>query len=27
MDGVLKHLGAKFGEMVTPEHVTVDGRG
>jgi uncharacterized protein YndB with AHSA1/START domain len=24
MDGVLKNLGAKFGEMVTPEHVTVD---
>ncbi len=22
MDGVLKHLGAKFGEQVTPEHVT-----
>lgn len=21
MDGVLKHLGARFGEMVTPEHV------
>lgn len=27
MDGVLKNLGAKFGEMVTPEHLTVDGRG
>lgn len=25
MDGVLKHLGAKFGEMVTPEHLTADG--
>jgi len=25
MDGVLKNLGAKFGEMVTPEHVTVEG--
>ncbi len=27
MDGVLKNLGAKYGEMVTPEHVTVDSRG
>jgi uncharacterized protein YndB with AHSA1/START domain len=27
MDSVLKHLGAKFGEQVTPEHLTVDGRG
>lgn len=27
MDGVLKNLGAKFGEMVTPEHVTVDTKG
>jgi uncharacterized protein YndB with AHSA1/START domain len=27
MDGVLKHLGAKFGEQVTPEHVTVETRG
>lgn len=26
MDGVLKNLGAKYGEMVTPEHVTVDSR-
>ena len=26
MDGVLKNLGAKFGEMVTPEHLTVDDR-
>ncbi|MHB8839638.1 MAG: SRPBCC family protein, partial [Gemmatimonadaceae bacterium] len=26
MDGVLKHLGAKFGEQVTPEHVTVGPR-
>ncbi len=26
MDGVLKSLGAKFGETVTPEHLTVDGR-
>jgi uncharacterized protein YndB with AHSA1/START domain len=25
MDGVLKQLGAKFGEQVTPEHVEVDG--
>jgi uncharacterized protein YndB with AHSA1/START domain len=24
MDGVLKHLGAKFGEQVTPEHVEAD---
>lgn len=24
MDGVLKNLGAKFGEQVTPEHVTAD---
>ncbi len=23
IDGVLKHLGARFGEQVTPEHVTV----
>ncbi len=27
MDGVLKHLGARFGEMVRPEHVTVDAKG
>ncbi len=27
MDGVLKNLGAKYGEMVTPEHVTVDAKG
>jgi hypothetical protein len=25
MDGVLKHLGAKFGEQVSPEHVKADG--
>jgi len=24
MDGVLKHLGARFGEQVTPEHVKTD---
>ena len=27
MDGGLKHLGARFGEQVTPEHVTVDRKG
>jgi hypothetical protein len=26
MDAVLKHLGARFGEQVTPEHLTVEGR-
>src|SRR5512140_3975231 len=25
MDGLLKHLAAKFGEMATPEHVKTDG--
>jgi len=25
MDGVLKHLGVRFGETVTPEHLTMDG--